>query len=329
MSGDIELLSDLVVADDAFTVNAFTAPNGGVQLKGYPVYINAGNGEISHLKFRAGNYSGINVRSCLTLWRGANNLHIHHCDFQWAPYDDLVVIYEEVGYPAIHDILLEYCVLAEGLHDTVNTGKCIEIGRSDTSASCYNIVVRRNLLLTCRDRMPLITGNGYSQPALGVCFDNNLVANWIRGGEVRWYVDASFRYNILKDGQNTYAFGTPSGQLKFDPQTQQYVDQSSLYHAGNEHWSDDELTKVAAMIATNASGFYYNYAANPTGYPSWYARPQILSCDAAYAKIIAEAGAWAGGARDSLTLRCISDAQGTGGPLVESVTDVDYPDLTV
>lgn len=329
-SGDIELLSEITVSNGNFTINALNAPNKGVQIKGNAINLfGASNFSIGHMKFRAGNYSGKYEKSCLTIGRGSNNFHIYNCDFQWSPYDDLLTMYNEVGYPAIHDGLIEYCIFAESLYDSIeDTGKCTIIGRSNNSNSTYDVVYRRNLLLTCRDRMPLITGNGYSYPSLGIAFDNNLVVNWMRSGEVRWFVDASFRYNIYKYGQNS---PWPNfGELTFDPQTQQYVNQSRFYHTGNEVWDAPDLTvKRAAIIKTPQSGLFYNQSSTPRGLASWYNNPQLLSCDDAYTKILTKSGSRAGGVIDSLTQRCLDDAAGTGGPLVETVTDIDYPDLTV
>lgn len=333
VAGDIVLTSDLAIADGHFTFDQHNAPGGGVQFKGYALNVFGATDFIfAHHKFRAGNYSGQTVRSCLNIGRGAKRGWLHHCEAEWAPYDDNLVIWNETGYPSVEDILIEYGIFAEGLHDPTNTGKCVEIGRSSGAASVRNIVFRRCLFgPASRDRSPLIGPNNESTelPALGIVLDNCVTSDSARGFvQVRGLVDAVLRNNVIRYGQNS---PWPNyGELDLEPQSAAKAAASRFYHSGNEAWNvPDGTAKRAAIIKPTQSGFYYDYLDTPDALlPDWYNTVSVMTCDEAYAHVMAYAGSHAGGSRDSLTAALIAAAQDNGAALVESVTDVDYPDLT-
>lgn len=337
VSGTIELKKDLRCKKQNFTIAGQTAPGDGICITKNEVNFGGSkNFIIRHLRFRVGDKdaSGKNLNAGCLRVENADNFIIDHCSFSWAAE-------ENTDFIDTHFTTVQYCIMSEGLYESVNGKGARGYGGSwgGTSATYHH-----NLFAHNNSRTPLVNGARGKDPGQDLTvyweFINNVNYNWgskmsTYGGENEsqdpdyYGFKGNFVNNYYKPGPATLA-KVGKDNLKFFRQSGARAPEEApdrgptkWYFGGNVMEGSAELT------ADNSKGVYYEpddylYTLEetlvssfiiPTGQENrqqyWYdwknyTYDKYETAEEAYQTVIAEGGAGAA-PRDKIDQRIINE----------------------
>lgn len=133
---------------------------------------------------------------------GGLNIILRHCQFLWSIDELLSFFWFWSGtIQPVRDVLIEHCILAEPLTNGGHSEGSHPFGLL-LAENCMNVVIRKNVILGCRQRSPEI---GQS---MGITIENNVIAYGSTGA-------VSFRAPSIASGYRTD--GQPPTGLAGDP----------------------------------------------------------------------------------------------------------------
>lgn len=190
VSGTIELDSPLKIVHPFITIAGQTAPGGGVTLKNSfknlyaPLQVKTHDVVIRYLRSRPGpsgvppaRQDGSNV-DALTIAdpeREVYNVVVDHCSFSWS-VDEIV----NVWYDA-HDVTIQWCIMAEGLHEPPDRQGAGSKGPLFGGRGCDRISAHHNLLAHNGGRNPMVKATGAVDLVNNVIFVPRTVAAVVDG----------------------------------------------------------------------------------------------------------------------------------------------------
>jgi pectate lyase len=187
VSGTIELAKPLVVTEPFVTIAGQTAPGDGVCLANYEFYLRAHNAIVRHLRVRPGNDKP-GERDAITV-KGVHDTIVDHCSGSWA-------IDEVLSTTGSHDVTVQWCMIAEALHDAGHHKGDHGFGGLIGSD---RISYHHNLYAHNRSRNP--------RPASGfIDFRNNVIYNWNKEAGYAGQINKqrlNYIANYLKPGPST------------------------------------------------------------------------------------------------------------------------------
>lgn len=201
VGGIIKLASNVQLSDN-LTLAGETAPGEGICLYGGGVsFGERSNLIIRYLRFREG-ISGDRGKKSLGGDK-ASNVIIDHCSVEWGRWDDIGLT---VG---THDITVQYCVMAEGIHPQ-SFGALID--------TVTNVTLSHNLWMSNESRNPKAKGT--------VQYINNVVYNWGETGLCGGHSAADHALDIIAN----YFIAGPSSNDRF---AGQFEKTDHVYQSGN------------------------------------------------------------------------------------------------
>jgi hypothetical protein len=174
VGGTITVLSRMKIREPFVTIAGQTAPGDGVTLRGSTdddgsvLIIQTHDVVIRHLRIRRGPSSPDACCADALLIDGSAGADVHdimldHLSISWGVDENLST------YGEVHDITVQWCLIAEGLHDSTNSAgphsHGVQLGSSTTRST--RISFHHNLLVH----------NVSSNPELEECGDVDLVNN--------------------------------------------------------------------------------------------------------------------------------------------------------
>ena len=283
VGGVIRLAIGVEVAGD-ITVAGQSAPGEGICLYGGGVSLaRRSNVILRYLRFRGGIASD-RGRKSLGLDQ-SSNIIIDHCSVEWGRWDDLGITVNS------HDITVQYCLMAEGIHPQ-SFGALID--------SVTRVTLSHNLWMSNESRNPKAKG--------AIQYINNVVYNWGETGLCGGHSAANHELDVI----GNYFIKGPSSNDRF---AGQFLATDHVYHSGNlaDLDADGRLNgrPVADADFHRADDRSYTL---PTFEPAPALHPAVPvtidSAAGAYEKIVAGAGcAWR---RDAVDRRLIAELTSLG-----------------
>ena len=283
VSGVIRLKSDVSLSGD-LSVLGETAPGEGVTLYGGGVSLTGkSNVILRFLRMREG-IAGGRGRKSLSL-NASSNVIIDHCSIEWGRWDDFGAT---VGS---HDITLQYCLVAEGIHPQ-SFGALID--------SVERVTLSHNLWMNNESRNPKAKGT--------IQFVNNVIYNWAITGLCGGHSEADHVLEVI----GNYFIKGPSSNNRF---AGQFLATDHVYQSGNyvdldvDGRLDGRLVVPTDFHQPDESGYTFpTFVAKPTLRPS--VPVSLEPAEQAFARVLAEAGCSAH--RDAVDRRLISEAASLG-----------------
>ena len=183
VSGEIKLLSNVVVRNPYITIAGQTAPKPGIELTGATLTIATNDVLVQHLRVRPGDSlsgpPGTNRDSLEMIPSGdkiANNIVIDHCTFNWS-IDENISTWYGVG-----DITVNQSIIAEPLDNSIHVDEGVTDGKTDAHGfnfitgsgnSTARLAIVGSLFAHSRERNPL-------SDSPNLVFVNNVVYNTIQ-----------------------------------------------------------------------------------------------------------------------------------------------------
>lgn len=322
VSGTIYLTSKLKFQYPDVSILGQSAPGGGICLAGYNMYICRNNVIIRYIRFRAGDIPNSSMTG-LDM-ENADNVIIDHCSMTWSMEECLTAY--DTDYTTI-----QWCIIGEGLYNSKNSKGARSYATQwggEHSTMHHSLITnshsRAPRFNGVRDVSETKGAHDYQVDSE---FANNVVYNWSGsanqyGGEYAktkvevpaWtksdpgYNRVYLFNNYYRPGPSTKR-GTSGGRYFCAPSTpygEWYLsgnkfETSSKWAPSSTIWSDAELQKVNAdnlygAVEENDSRGINLTGANASTYimksvPSALSGMTYESADAAYQKVVAQAGA--------------------------------------
>jgi len=325
ISGNIELLSYLTLREDNVTIAGQTAPEPGICIQNYGLTISADNVILRHLRIRPGDkYIGPHdeggfTEDALTL-RG-NHIIADHISTSWA-------VDENLSCGTVWDsISIQYCIIAEGLHETHyfhgeyapdhdghSMGSLIKVRGSDAEASLHHNIWAHN-----NNRNPAV-GSYDTTEYVQVDVRNNVMYNcrtfgYSSGGSHK--IDMNYIGNYIIAGSNTSSSNRTRAFRAYLPNNMH------IYQQGNK--IDSNLNSVRDGNDTGWNMFYGDFVKSP----QLFTMPDVdtWSAEESYEIVLTQSGAYPW-SRDSVDLRIVEDIQNNTGNIIDSQEEVgSYQEL--
>lgn len=203
VGGTISLSSSIFVRSPYVTIAGYTAPGGGICIKGGSLKIETSNVIVRNIRSRNGVYAPPHTSQATDgIGFSANgskisNIIVDHCSVSWASDEQIGINGVKGG---VENVTVQNCILGEGF-----SGHAFAILCNGALGDAYhvkNISIHRNLMVDCEGRNPR-----FGEYTTGTVI-NNLVHNW--GGKASEYTDYTMgdvMYNKFKPGKNTTSGG--------------------------------------------------------------------------------------------------------------------------
>lgn len=278
VSGNIKLLSRLVVSSPYITIAGQTAPGEGITISRAPVGLTGNEGIIRFLKVRIGGgttFDGMGLT-------GANHSIIDHCSISWT-------IDESFSSRGAHNITLQRTLISEALnvagHDKYGAGKmhgyAATIG-GDVGSFHHNLLAHnygRNWSIGGG-----LSGDGFYTGRLDI--RNNVVYNWGRRTTDGGANEVNFVNNFYKPGASTEIFVALNAQHEgVGKGKQQY------YFDGNimpGYFNEKNQHKGRKMTVSNKEIVAYETFVDKPFFESHVA---TQTASAAYKNVLSDVGA--------------------------------------
>ena len=185
-AGIIELQSNISIKNPYITIAGQTAPGEGICIKNYGLSINTHDAVVRYLRVRPGDVSGGQVDAISI--GDSQRVIIDHCSCSWAVDEVLTVTNDS------KDVTLQWCIIAEGLHDSVHPKGPHSMGSliraEDGGYTIHHCIYAHN---NSRNPRP---GDNYGKgPGVLLDFRNNVIYNW--GAACGYSVEERFRMNYV------------------------------------------------------------------------------------------------------------------------------------
>ena len=325
VSGEIKLLSRLVVKQNNITIAGQTAPGDGICVTGFTFNIQASNIIVRYIRCRLGDANPIED-DAMNCWSGNfQNIIIDHCSMSWS-IDETATFYD------IKNFTLQWCIISESLFNSIhNKG---EHGYAGIWGG-NNATFHHNLLAHHTSRAPRFQGTRYKTQLFrdSVDFRNNVVYNW--GNINSTYGGENGSYNMVN---NYYKAGTATSGNLTTPSTSNkrnrilnytsyYLDGTDTVRGGRFYINGNFVAGYPSVTADNwtqgvQKDSYWNanalMAAGKQANP--YPMPSVntQTAEEAYLSVLANVGATLP-KRDTIDKRVVKETR-TGTATFEGAT---------
>jgi hypothetical protein len=298
ISGDIALLSELVIRGNNLTVAGQTAPGDGICVRDYPTKINGNNIIIRYIRFRLGDRYELSS-DALNI-NDQHDIILDHCTMSWG-VDECFSAYGN------NNVTIQWCIIGEGLNL-----KGHSMGGLWGGYTTYH----HNLIHTNNTRHPKYA---YTYDEDITDSRNNVIYNW---GYNSAYTSPTGRVNLVN---NYYKPGPATGSGVADRIVQ--AEPTKRMHVTGNH-----VAGFPEITADNWNGGVDPLNGGlPIRYDTPFTVPHPLpeqSAGDAYLEVIEHAGA-SYPARDDADNRAIKNlVDSTGSILVRQGDAGGFPRLT-
>jgi pectate lyase len=198
VEGAIALAAPLTITEPFLTIDGATAPGGGVTITGSDVVVRTHDVVIRHLRFRPGDTSGKEV-DALNVAGDSHDVLIDHVSASWA-VDEVLS-----ASGAIHDVTIQWSIIAEGLNHSVHSKGAH--GYGSLVRAVGGVTLHHNLWAHNDSRNPRL-GDNYGAPPFPT-FDvrNNVIYDYggIASGMTGDHLSANYVGNYIRPGPSSRA----------------------------------------------------------------------------------------------------------------------------
>jgi len=312
VAGTIQLQRELKIANGQITIAGQTAPGGGITLRDQTLVVSADDVVIRFIRSRLGAQSKVEGDA---IWiSGGRRIILDHVSASWSVDETLSASarYDKPGQ-GFYDLTVQWSIIAESLAHSIHVKGDHGYGSLIRGGDGSRISFHHNLWANHMARMPR-PGNyeGPDKDPVGAFFDfrSNVFYNWGKG-YAGYDADkaALAAYNFV---DNAYVPGPNTGKTVI------FQESNTLakgYFAGNS---------MAGAIPADPWSLVTFTIPEPAGYrlaaPVDVAPVTPESADAAYARVLADAGAsvW----RDPVDRRILEGVKTRTGKIIDTQADV-------
>ncbi len=306
VAGLITLESAIDIREPFLTLDGSTAPGGGVCIRGQEVTIHTHDVIVRHMRFRPGDISGKEV-DALNIAGGSHHVLIDHVSASWAVDETLS------ASGAIHDVTIQWSVIAEGLNRSVHSKG--PHGYGSLIRAVGGVTLHHNLWAHNDSRNPRL-GDNYGAPPFPT-FDvrNNVIYDYgaIAHGMVGDHLSVNFVGNYIRPG--------PSSRRERPPIVLTATAEAVYFAQGNVVEGRDSLTANNRLMfgsaESNAARIGVQFLERPLAAPM----VRTTSAQQALRDVLAGAGATRP-VRDAVDARIVRDVERGTGRIIDSQKDV-------
>lgn len=290
VGGTIVLKTPILVSSPFLTVAGQSAPGDGILIRDTNIRVQTHDVVLRYLRCRVGSNRSVppNRQDGLAVEDGpvdgqTYNVVIDHCSISWGQD-------EVVGISGVHDVTLQWCMLAEGLksgyHEKGDHSMALIVGNN-----CDRVSVHHNLMMSCGSRNPRIQGGLHA-------IVNNVAYNY---GGIAAMFSRSPRVNFIG---NCYRRGPAS--MNSNPPTiriEKPAEAGRIYCKGNitPHRASDGMDEWKGIVEIDMEPVRVN---EPFDTPAI----TTTSAEQAWKDVLARAGATLP-IRDAVDRRLVREAQ--------------------
>ncbi len=303
VSGLIDLEKPIRVREPFLTIAGQTAPGDGICLRRHGLGIEAHDVVVRYIRSRPGDLSGEEV-DAISIGGNSQNVVIDHCSATWAVDENL----SPSG--AISDITVQWCLIAEGLNNSVHRKG--RHGYGSLVRAVGGVTLHHNLWAHNQDRNPRL-GDNYEKPPFPT-FDvrNNVMYDFANLSLIGDTLSANYIGNYIKPGPSTRLREGPLG-LRDTASTRFYLKGNVV--AGHPQYANDQ----ARMFRRTEIGARKLVVLVPEPFEA----PEVATQPAAdaYELVLNGAGATLP-ARDRVDRRIVEEARKGTGSITDSQWEV-------
>src|SRR4051812_19016827 len=305
IAGLITLDSSLTIREPFVTIDGSTAPGKGVCIRGSDVIIRTHDVIVRHMRFRLGDISKREV-DALNVAGDSHHVLIDHVSASWAVDENLS------ASGAIHDVTIQWSVIAEGLNRSVHSKGAH--GYGSLVRAVGGVTLHHNLWAHNNSRNPRL-GDNYGSPPFPT-FDvrNNVIYDYgdVAHGMVGDRLSVNFISNYIRPGPSSRRERAPI--VLTETATPDYVVQGNVVEGRDALTGNNLLLFEAPTVAGSSR---VRFSASP------FAAPPVRTTSAADAlrDVLARAGATSP-RRDAVDARIVREVETTSGRIIDSQAEV-------
>ena len=310
VAGLITLDAPVVIAEPYLTLDGQGAPGDGVCIRGSEVVIRTHDVIVRHMRFRPGDLAGKEV-DALNVAGDSHHVLVDHVSASWAVDETLS------ASGAIHDVTIQWSIIAEGLNHSVHSKGAHGYGSLVRAAG--GVTLHHNLWAHNDSRNPRLGDNYGKDPFPTFDFRNNVIYDYgaIASGMTGDHLSANYVANYIRPG--------PSSNRTRGPIALTDTAAVSYFVGDNVVEGRDDLTKDNARLFDRRE---LDGRSLFTLVPQAFAAPPVRTTSAVEAlrEVLAGAGATLP-RRDAVDRRLVREVEQRSGRVIDSQTDVGgWPD---
>lgn len=304
VAGLITLDAPLAVSEPFVTIDGASAPGDGITVRGSEVVVRTHDVVIRHVRFRPGDIAGKEV-DALSVGGDSHGVLIDHVSASWA-VDEVLS-----ASGAIHDVTIQWSIIAEGLNHSVHSKGAH--GYGSLVRAVGGVTLHHNLWAHNDSRNPRL-GDNYGAPPFPT-FDvrNNVIYDYgaIASGMTGDHLAANYVGNFIRPGPSSRARApivlTDTADVRY-------------FVAGNVVEGRDDLTRDNTLLFDRA---VLNGRSLVTIVKRPFAVPAVRTTSARQAlrDVLAGAGATRP-RRDPIDARIVREVETRSGRIIDSQNDV-------
>jgi pectate lyase len=310
VAGLITLESPVVIAEPYLTLDGQGAPGDGVCIRGSEVVIRTHDVIVRYLRFRPGDIGGKEV-DALNIAGASHHVLVDHVSASWAVDETLS------ASGAIHDVTIQWSIIAEGLNRSVHAKGAH--GYGSLVRAVGGVTLHHNLWAHNDSRNPRLGDNYGNAPFPTFDVRNNVIYDYgaIASGLTGDRLSANYIANYIRPGPSSNRTRGPI--VLADTAAVSYFVRDNVVE-GRDDLTNDNTRLFDRREFAGRSLF--------TLVPQAFAAPPVRTTSAVEAlrDVLAGAGATRP-RRDAVDLRLVREVEQRSGRLIDSQTEVGgWPD---
>jgi hypothetical protein len=310
VAGLITLDTPVVIAEPYLTVSGEDAPGDGVCIRGSEVVIRTHDVIVRHMRFRPGDIGGKEV-DALNVAGDSHHVLVDHVSASWAVDETLS------ASGAIHDVTVQWSIIAEGLNHSVHSKGAH--GYGSLVRATGGVTLHHNLWAHNDSRNPRLGDNYGNAPFPTFDVRNNVIYDYgaIASGMTGDHLSANYVANYIRPGPSSNRTRGPIALT--DTAAVRYFVQDNVVDGR------DDLTKDNARLFDRRE---LDGRVLFTLVPQAFAAPAVRTTSAVEAlrDVLAGAGATLP-RRDAVDLRLVREVEQRSGRVIDTQKDVGgWPD---
>jgi pectate lyase len=310
VAGLITLDSPVVIAEPYLTLAGQDAPGDGVCIRGSEVVIRTHDVIVRHMRFRPGDIGGKEV-DALNVAGDSHHVLVDHVSASWAVDETLS------ASGAIHDVTIQWSIIAEGLNHSVHSKGAHGYGSLVRAAG--GVTLHHNLWVHNDSRNPRLGDNYGNAPFPTFDVRNNVIYDYgaIASGMTGDHLSANYVANYIRPGPSSNRTRGPIALT--DTAAVRYFVRDNVVD-GRDDLTQDNVRLFDRRELDGRSLF--------TLVPQAFAAPPVRTTSAVEAlrDVLAGAGATRP-RRDAVDLRLVREVEQRSGRVIDSQKDVGgWPD---
>jgi pectate lyase len=305
VAGLITLDTPVVIAEPYLTLDGQTAPGDGVCIRGSEVVIRTHDVIVRHMRFRPGDIGGKEV-DALNVAGDSHHVLVDHVSASWAVDETLS------ASGAIHDVTIQWSIIAEGLNHSVHAKGAHGYGSLVRAAG--GVTLHHNLWAHNDSRNPRLGDNYGNAPFPTFDVRNNVIYDYgaIASGMTGDHLSANYVANYIRPGPSSNRTRGPI--VLTDTAAVRYFVRDNVVEGR------DDLTKDNRRLFDRRQFEGRElFTVAPEAFPAPPVR--TTSASEALGDVLAGAGATLR-RRDAVDLRLVHEVEQRSGRVIDSQKDV-------